>query len=399
MSRRTDVRSVAATFRPRCEAHPLSPVEAACRRCFLPFCKICLVSDDDVPYCAPCLVETRRSRRRRRWAFAGLTAIVGAAAFAFARRTEAPHNEGGIADPARTLENELAKEPCDRPKMHELGTRLLQRGENRAAITRVNAFFRQCGDDPSMRRLLMLAHERLSEWDLAAAEATQLVDAEPYSADYRAWRGLVYEQKGDWEHAAEDFRQALALQPRLSDVPLNLAAAYERLGRPCEAAFPLEQLMYHYPERPMPGLRARVAELSARGGCASTAAKTAKVRYDRTARSIRARVRVNERATGAFLVDTGASYVTLSRAFADRMGLDLSTSSSVLLDTANGRNVGAFVLLGTVGVEELTALHVPAVVVDGLGDGIDGLLGLSFLSRFDLRQKNGVIEIAAKSAQ
>jgi clan AA aspartic protease (TIGR02281 family) len=394
------IKSVAAMFSLRCGEHPLSLVAAPCRKCFQPFCDICLVPDDDGPYCVPCFREKRRrSRRRKVGAIVGAAVALAAGALAFSRPSASPPDDDAMAEPKRKLENELGKEPCDRPKMLELAKRLLQTGDNRSAINRVGAFFRQCGDDPSMRRLLMAAHERLSEWDLAAMEAGKLVDADPYRADYRAWRGLVYEQKGDWERAAEDYRQALALRPRLSDVPLNLAAAYERLGRPCEAAFPLELLMFHYPDRPMPGLRARVAELSAKGGCASSGSKAARIRYDPAARSIQAKTRVNGHATGVFVVDTGASFVTLSLAFADRSGIDLTSSSKVLLDTANGRSIGAFILLDAVAVEGLTALHVPAVVVEGLGPGVDGLLGLSFLSRFDLRQQNGVLEIAAKSAR
>jgi aspartyl protease family protein len=39
---------------------------------------------------------------------------------------------------------------------------------------------------------------------------------------------------------------------------------------------------------------------------------------------------------------------------------------------------------------------VPAVVIDDLGPGVDGLLGQSFLSRFEMKQSRGVLELVAR---
>lgn len=46
-------------------------------------------------------------------------------------------------------------------------------------------------------------------------------------------------------------------------------------------------------------------------------------------------------------------------------------------------------------VQGVKAARVPAAVIDGLGS-IDGLLGMSFLSRFDLKQAAGLLEITAR---
>jgi aspartyl protease family protein len=57
------------------------------------------------------------------------------------------------------------------------------------------------------------------------------------------------------------------------------------------------------------------------------------------------------------------------------------------------------VLIGTIAVDKLAAMRVPGVVIDDLGPGIDGLLGLSFLSRFELHQAHGVVELAVPAGK
>ena len=69
---------------------------------------------------------------------------------------------------------------------------------------------------------------------------------------------------------------------------------------------------------------------------------------------------------------------------------------TVLIATANGSITALVVTIGKVEVQGAKAVRVPAVVVDDLGQSIDGLLGLSFLSRFDFGATGFMFEIAAK---
>ena len=86
-----------------------------------------------------------------------------------------------------------------------------------------------------------------------------------------------------------------------------------------------------------------------------------------------------------FMVDTGATAVTLSSAMARQMGLDLSTSEAVMVTTANGRVVGRRLRLDRVALGDLVLHQVDAIVQDGLGD--QALLGMTFLSRTELRRE------------
>lgn len=98
--------------------------------------------------------------------------------------------------------------------------------------------------------------------------------------------------------------------------------------------------------------------------------------------------RINGFVDGRFIVDTGAGVVTISADFAKRLGVppaapDARTTQVVLAD---GRHVEARpVLLESVHVGGHTEHHVAAVILDKApADHIDGLLGMSFLNRFNV---------------
>ncbi|APR85816.1 Hypothetical protein A7982_11165 [Minicystis rosea] len=321
--------------------------------------------------------------------------VIGAGVY-FQRTYEKPYDYGAATADVRRLSEQLDKEPCDRRKIIELGEAMMRAGDNRGTLKRADAFLQKCGDYPRLRWLTYEAHKQLSEWNEAAAEATKLIESSPYDADFRGWRGIAYEQKGDLDRAADDFRQALLLKPRLGDLPINLANIYERQGKPCDAIFPLEQAVYHHPDaRNVGAIRTRIDGLMEKGGCGSLAGEgKAQIRVHPGEGVLRATARIKGE-NGTFVVDTGASYVTIARAFADRIKVDTARAPKIMLQTANGVRTGQLVVLPLVEVQGVKAAQVPAVVIDELG-GTDGLLGLSFLSRFDMKQADGVLEITPR---
>lgn len=92
-------------------------------------------------------------------------------------------------------------------------------------------------------------------------------------------------------------------------------------------------------------------------------------------------------ATIRFLVDTGATAVTLPGEFARRIGIDAAAGAPVWVTTANGRVLARRVRLDRVALGELTLHQVDAIVQDGLGE--HALLGMTFLSRTELRREGG----------
>ena len=81
------------------------------------------------------------------------------------------------------------------------------------------------------------------------------------------------------------------------------------------------------------------------------------------------------------IIDTGASYVTLTYSDAEDAGLDPGNLRyNVKLRTANGTSKGALTRLDDVTVQGITVNNVKAVVTEPGALGIT-LLGMSYLSR------------------
>ena len=92
-----------------------------------------------------------------------------------------------------------------------------------------------------------------------------------------------------------------------------------------------------------------------------------------------------------FMVDTGATVVSLSQAEADRLGLDWRSGQRVLTSTANGPVPTHRITLSAVRVGEVTVSNVAALVVPAPMPY--ALLGNSFLSRFQMRRENDVMRL------
>ncbi len=99
-------------------------------------------------------------------------------------------------------------------------------------------------------------------------------------------------------------------------------------------------------------------------------------------------VELNEFTETKLIVDTGATYTTISEDLAFDAGVQSDpNNSSVTLFTAGG-NVKAKVGIATnirVGHAERDEVHVVIHTIPNLPDGVDGLLGLSFFDQFMVR--------------
>ena len=89
------------------------------------------------------------------------------------------------------------------------------------------------------------------------------------------------------------------------------------------------------------------------------------------------------------LVDTGATGVAISQKVADKLGL--KSHSAIRTSTANGDSVAYVTRLDSVKLGGIEAKDIAANISPGL-DG-DALLGMSFLSRMDVRLFKGEMTI------
>jgi len=97
------------------------------------------------------------------------------------------------------------------------------------------------------------------------------------------------------------------------------------------------------------------------------------------------KVKVNDSVSGHFILDTGATYTTISRKMARDLGLNLENSKTISITTANGELQVPKVSLRTVNVNNIQAKDVEATVMDFEENStFSGLLGLSFIQHFKL---------------
>ncbi|MBU6260467.1 MAG: retroviral-like aspartic protease family protein [Burkholderiales bacterium] len=92
-----------------------------------------------------------------------------------------------------------------------------------------------------------------------------------------------------------------------------------------------------------------------------------------------------------FLVDTGATLVSLSQDLAQQLGIDLSQARRGMTQTANGAVPIRIVTLSSVRVGELELSNVGAAIVPQPMPMV--LLGNSFLARVQMRRDNDVMRL------
>lgn len=85
-----------------------------------------------------------------------------------------------------------------------------------------------------------------------------------------------------------------------------------------------------------------------------------------------------------FLIDTGATNVSLPAGFAKVAGIDYQKGQRGFVQTANGPTVAYRVKLDSLSVGDITVYQIDATVIES---GLDvALLGMSFLSRTDMKR-------------
>ncbi|MCS6328031.1 MAG: clan AA aspartic protease [Nitrospira sp.] len=97
-------------------------------------------------------------------------------------------------------------------------------------------------------------------------------------------------------------------------------------------------------------------------------------------------IRINGENDGRLIVDTGASHTVLSRGLAIRSGLLTGAPNGVTMNTVGGQVQAEVVRVNSIRVGGMEVTDSVATIYD-LPDappGIDGLLGLSFLGRFEV---------------
>ena len=97
-----------------------------------------------------------------------------------------------------------------------------------------------------------------------------------------------------------------------------------------------------------------------------------------------------------FVIDTGATAVTMNSTLAKIIGIDLARAQTTRVATAQGVTVGHTVMLSKVTVGSITVDNVSAIVIDGEYP-VDMLLGNTFLSKVEMKVESGVLVLEANN--
>jgi aspartyl protease family protein len=97
----------------------------------------------------------------------------------------------------------------------------------------------------------------------------------------------------------------------------------------------------------------------------------------------------------SFMVDTGATKVSMSETEASRLGVDYKAGTRGLAETANGRVPVYAVTLNSVRVGDVEVANVEALVLPANMPHI--LLGNSFLTRFSMKRENEVMRLEKRN--
>ena len=95
-----------------------------------------------------------------------------------------------------------------------------------------------------------------------------------------------------------------------------------------------------------------------------------------------------------FLVDTGATYVSMGANEAERLGLDYRAGQRGMTNTANGAMAVYRVTLASVRIGDVQLYNVEALVGQAPMDHV--LLGNSYLTRFQMKRENDTMTLSKR---
>jgi predicted aspartyl protease len=224
-----------------------------------------------------------------------------------------------------------------------------------------------------MRRVLtFVLGVMIGQWLVFGAAAS------PAEYHLRAQRAM---EARDYLEAMQLWSQAAALQPSEPTFHYYRGTALARLGLKVSAidAFQMALLL-----DPPARLARLVLQEMARLNQSGVTVQETTVPLEHGLGVWIARVVVNDSRTGRFLVDTGSSVTVLSPTLAADVGIAGGAASTpVELQTLGGRTAGPPAIVGSLRVGSLELRDAPVVLHDP-GPGLDGILGNTFLSRYQV---------------
>jgi clan AA aspartic protease (TIGR02281 family) len=300
---------------------------------------------------------------------------------------------------------ELKREPCDQKSVGDLALMLDQLGYRREAADGLYRFFQSCEAPLSALRRSIGIYLKLTDYEKAVEVADEYIRRAPTDHEARYLRGVALEGVKDFKRALTDYADTIELfsdkKAIGSQVFTRMAGAYAALGQFCEAAAPINMwVSLDVANRDTSQTKKMVDDYEARGNCVSPK-QLQKERFPLRGQKnvVTVKVEING-VQGVFVLDTGASYLSMKSTFADRAKIPQADAGEITLMTANGTTKAKLSKADKVRLGKLEATNVPVAVQKldekSYGVGVDGLLGMSFLSRFEVQMADGFVEVRTR---
>jgi clan AA aspartic protease (TIGR02281 family) len=302
---------------------------------------------------------------------------------------------------------ELSREACDRTAIINLGFALKKSSYKRDGAKALIAFSDQCnGDVPALRTAANIYLD-ISDYKQAMVVATEIIKADPLVDNGYFLRAMAAERDGQFKRAIDDYASAIELfkdKSRIGSASYSgQARAHEKLGQFCDAALSIEAFVAANPQvNDTAQAKTLIADYSAKGKCTVSDMMDDTFPIQRRGDVILVDVTING-VKGRFIVDTGATWVSMSRSFAEKSKVTIDEDSVVKLSTANGMTDGTRGRAAAMQLKTVKAADVPVIVQKNqkgnYGDGIDGLLGMSFLSRFNVTLTRDKVRVQSRAGR
>jgi tetratricopeptide (TPR) repeat protein len=279
---------------------------------------------------------------------------------------EATYNQFGIQPLPSNVERQqqvqsrlaqLSREACYTDAIDGLGQALLDAGYPREAANSLRTFVKRCGSAPEVLPLAYSALEKLNDFSAALEVANELVEALPASGTFRYWRALAYDRTGNFSLAMLDYMNTVQLfEPQktiVGDVFYKWSRTYAALGRYCDAISPIEMYVSLDPaNRRTPQITKIISDYAEQGGCDKRyATGTTRVSFAGSP-NVRTLTVVVNGVAGNLILDTGATFVSITSQFAFKAKVATEPRNQVIMKTVGGKALAEIGYANSVSVGE-----------------------------------------------
>ncbi|MBL8958194.1 MAG: clan AA aspartic protease [Myxococcaceae bacterium] len=304
-------------------------------------------------------------------------------------------SHGTYESSIQNVREQLTKSPCDKELALKLGDYLNRAKDYAGADAWVSEYEKSCERWPRLLWVRQHACEQLENHACAAKTGGELIDARPSDSDYWWWRGQAEAKLGHFEKARSDYFQSMANKPTGFPAYRLAQFADEKLKRPCDGALLIQWWLEHGKRTNEDWVDSTRSKLWLEGACGQRSGKgKTSIAAPPNAPQVNVAVKVGK--TPATLVlDERAGTTAVSVALAKKAGLEPAEDAAKVAVFAAGRIYeGPLVRVASFGVGSATATHLDVVVVDGLPEAVDGVVGLNALMQFQVKRTPKAFELS-----